>query len=197
MARATCPSLKIWATSLPQKPFPAHRPGCHRPGHAPDGRPVLHRDRARVPGAGRRITWIRRRSLTAWSQERIGDLGVEPRTYYHQPKQPPGRSGNGQGAVLSYAVAWCGAVVPCRPGCRSRPCALLLGGDDVPVSRVGKDEPPRPRRLGPHAAARSQAAVPRAAVRRAAGRRAAVPPVAARARHRPVPVGGPGWWRSR
>ncbi len=33
--------------------------------HAPEGRSARYRDRARVPGAGRRITWIRRRSLTS------------------------------------------------------------------------------------------------------------------------------------
>src|SRR5215510_11785766 len=59
-----------------------------------------------------------------------------------------------------------------RPGRRSRPCALLPGGDDVPANRTGKDGPPRRGRLGPHTAAQSLAAVPWAAV----------PPLAARAR---------------
>ena len=39
------------------------RPASPGP-HAPDGRSIRHRDRATVPGAGRRITWIKRRPLT-------------------------------------------------------------------------------------------------------------------------------------
>jgi len=135
--------------------------------------------------------------------------GTDPWTCYHQPKQPPGQSGNGQGVVLCYAVCVrsaagaqaatantrakrrgvCGPLRRGRPGRRSRPCVLVPGGDDAPASRAGKDGLPRRGWLGPQAAARSRAAVPQAAMLRAAVPRAAVPPVAARARHRPVPGG--------
>ena len=190
MARATCPSLKIWATSLPQNHsrrtaqavIARGTPLMAVPSYTVTG-PGSRGQAGESPGSGDDRSPHGHKSALAISASNPG-----PTTTSRNNPLADLETARG----LSYAVAWCGAVVPCRPGCRSRPCALLLGGDDVPVSRVGKDEPPRPRRLGPHAAAHSRAAVPRAAVRRAA-----VPPVAARARHRPVPVGGPGWWRSR
>ena len=76
-------------------------------------------------------------------------------------------------------VGVCGAQAVVGLGAADCPCALLPGGDDVSASSAGKDGPPRRGWLGPHAAVRSRAAMPRAAV----------PPLAARAQHRPVPGG--------
>jgi hypothetical protein len=115
--------------------------------------------------------------------------GAPPRAAMRTALRPP-RMSRAQAATAHTRArphGVCGSFRRRRSGRRSRPCALLPCGDDVSASRAGKDGLPRRGRLGPHAAAQSLAAVPRAAV----------PPLAARARHRTGPGGGPGWWRSR
>ena len=71
------------------------------------------------------------------------------------------------------------------PGMRSARLSTPAGPENVgcvSASTTGKDGLPRRGRLGPRAVAQS---------------RAPAPPLAAGARHRSVPGGGPEWWRSR